>query len=150
MMPENSHSYLEIGILRGECLVEVEPWCDTAIAVDPDPKCALYVPDGVTFWNMTSDEFFHKYDGSDVDVIFIDGDHSEDQAARDFRNALTVLAPKGVIALHDSYPWTNGTPATHLCGEVYKVVDAISQDSNLSSVTIPRFPGVTLVTVNGD
>lgn len=152
MMPERSQSYLEIGILRGECLTEVLPWCQVAMGVDINPECAQYVPDGVDFYNMPSDHFFEVYDGPSVDVIFIDGDHRMEQAARDFRNAVTILEVSGVIALHDSYPWYSPyePPATNLCGDVYRFVEELKDDSNFNAVTIPRFPGVTLVTVNGN
>jgi predicted O-methyltransferase YrrM len=110
------------------------------------------VPDGVQFWNMPSDQFFSEYTEEPADVIFIDGDHSEEQAARDFMNAVKILAPRGVIALHDTYPWRRlgDVPQTHLCGDVYKVAAAIKDSGFYGVVTIPRFPGVTLVTVNGN
>ena len=53
---------------------------------------------------MTSDEFFQTWRGEPFDVIFIDGLHHYQQAARDIRNSLDFLAEHGWIVLHDMLP----------------------------------------------
>jgi hypothetical protein len=64
-------------------------------------------------FGMTSDEFFHQLDLSNVldtsvrfDVIFIDGLHLADQVHRDIQNALRYLAVDGFIIMHDCNPPT--------------------------------------------
>ena len=63
---------------------------------------------GVKYFALTSDEFFKTVapqvlaDG--VDVVFIDGLHTFEQAYRDCMNSLQYLNPGGVILLHDCLP----------------------------------------------
>ncbi|MBK9664188.1 MAG: class I SAM-dependent methyltransferase [Gammaproteobacteria bacterium] len=100
--------YLEIGVERATNFLQID--APQRVAVDP----AFAVPGGVegiaaTRWfAVPSDEFFEQHartalaDG--VEVVFIDGLHSYAQVLRDIDNALTHLAPGGVIALHDCLP----------------------------------------------
>jgi hypothetical protein len=53
---------------------------------------------------MTSDEFFRTWTGGDFDVIFIDGLHVYEQAARDLRNSFKLLNDGGWVVLHDMLP----------------------------------------------
>lgn len=48
------------------------------------------------------------------DLVFLDGDHSAEAVYREIPAALRVLAPNGIILLHDYFPglrslWSNGT-----------------------------------------
>ena len=109
--------YLEIGVADGTCFCAVR--VAEKIGVDPVPPQpavvrALAKP-GVSYHAMTSDEFFaHSAPAAlagGVDVVFIDGLHTDDQAYRDCVNALRYLSPGGVILLHDNLP----TSAAEAC-----------------------------------
>jgi len=91
----NFKSYLEIGIRY--------PWqnfdlikCDIKVGVDP-----VVAHDKV--FALKSDEFF-KVNKSQFDLIFIDGDHLEEQVMRDADNSLKALSKNGTIVIHDCYP----------------------------------------------
>jgi hypothetical protein len=68
--------------------------CERKVGVDPEP---------VSTFHGTSDAFFAANDET-FDLIFVDGDHTEEQVSRDIANAYVCLAPGGVIVLHDCLP----------------------------------------------
>ena len=82
------------------------------IGVDPiSPSPAVLMETskpGVRYFALTSDEFFQKVApqalAGGVDVVFIDGLHTYDQAYRDCLNSLKYLNPGGLILLHDCLP----------------------------------------------
>jgi glycosyltransferase involved in cell wall biosynthesis len=86
--------YLEIGVRSGVNFRPIK--CPYKIGVDPDKSARA------THF-MTSDEFFEE--NKDIfDIIFIDGDHEEEQVLKDFDNALKALSPDGAIVMHDCNP----------------------------------------------
>lgn len=88
-------SYLEIGCLdRNVHFDKIE--CQYKIGVGRVP--------GIAFQGE-ADDYFDRHQEA-FDLIFIDGDHTEEQVLRDIRNALVCLAPGGIIVLHDCMPPT--------------------------------------------
>mgnify|MGYP003323092031 CR=1 FL=1 len=80
-------SYLEIGIgnTRNHSLIK----CENKISVDPN---------GRAMYKMTSDKFFEEHAHEhQLDVIFIDGDHTKEQVEKDIDNSLKRLLPNGTI-----------------------------------------------------
>ena len=62
----------------------------------------LNIVDNVSFYNMTSDDFFLKYkENKKYDLIYIDGDHRFSQQMRDYTNAKHFLKEGGVLGGHD-------------------------------------------------
>jgi len=49
----------------------------------------------------TASEVARALDGQPLDVLFLDGDHSSEGAARDYEMYAPLVRPGGVIALHD-------------------------------------------------
>jgi hypothetical protein len=102
--------YLEIGVADGQCFCAVQ--VAAKVGVDPVPPEPAVVRElgrpGVSYHALTSDDFFAQAaptvlaDG--VDVVFIDGLHTDGQAYRDCVNALRYLAPGGLILMHDNLP----------------------------------------------
>lgn len=63
----------------------------------------------VKICRMTSDKFFNKYfptKNTELDWIYIDGDHSYEGCLKDLENALKVVKADGLI-LGDDYGWPN-------------------------------------------
>ena len=96
------------------------------------PESEVDLPEGARFWNMPSDEFFSAYDGSPPHVIFIDGDHSYEQAKRDFENALRLLRPAGIVFMHDTWPRDESDATEEFCGGVWKLAEELSESASWS------------------
>jgi Methyltransferase domain len=131
--------YLEIGLWEAGTFRAVnaaEKW-----GVDP---CFRFNPGGVAnpkvhLYEMTSDVFFETQNVPGIDVAFIDGLHTFNQALRDLLNILCVVPRHGVIILDDVMPTTyvesigdpgllnrvrtkTGDPSQSWAGDVYKIV----------------------------
>ena len=85
-------------------------------------------------WKMTSDSFFNDYahEPGEYDFIYIDGDHTASQTAKDGLNALPLLKSGGIIAF-DDYTWQSGKGSYydprpgidsfhHICQELVEVL----------------------------
>jgi hypothetical protein len=63
-----------------------------------------------TVWlRMTSDEFFSNNKVFKYDFIYIDGDHTSHQVAKDADSAWKLLKPNGIMAF-DDYMWGQDLP----------------------------------------
>jgi predicted O-methyltransferase YrrM len=100
---------------------------------------------------MTTEEFI-KTDAyaslGSVGMVFIDGYHSEEAARFDFNAFQGLLAPEGVILLHD----TVACKVTQIYGadrayerRVKVFVDQLKRDNQLQVFDLPFGQGVTLV-----
>lgn len=85
-------SYLEIGCRDDHTFNAVQ--IAHKVGVDPEK--------GGTH-KMTSDEFFAQ-NTEKFDIIFIDGDHREEQVYKDIVNAMNTIAQNGIIVVHDLLP----------------------------------------------
>ena len=101
--------YLEVGTFTGRSLTKVD--CNF-VAVDPAfrLKAPLAHPNAgqMHLFQATSDDFFASgfAERNDIrfDFAFLDGLHHFEVLLRDFMNAEALMAPGGVIALHDCCP----------------------------------------------
>lgn len=108
------HTYLEIGIGDGANFKAVQ--APRKMAVDPRIPLAdragsaarAWVGDRrATYYRMPSDAFFSSVmPGLDLrlDIAFIDGMHTDEQAHRDVINCLEWVREGGIILLHDCNP----------------------------------------------
>jgi hypothetical protein len=108
-------TYLEIGVDIPSLNYE-QIKCELRVGVDPN---------GSTTFTGFSDDFF-KLNKFTYDIVFIDGDHREDQVSRDIENSLRCLNKNGTIVLHDCLPineqhqTTPYTPGSIWAGTVWK------------------------------
>ena len=142
--------YVEIGTGRGITIKEIAPACAEVHGVDVRPPSEVDMPDGARYWHMSSDDFFRTYDGSPPHVIFVDGDHSYEQAKRDFENALELLRGAGIVFLHDTWPRDEQDATTEFSGTVWRLAEEIAATPELESFTWPAFPGLTAVRRRGE
>ena len=136
--------YVEIGVEHGVSMTVVAPCCREVHGCDIVDRSRA-MPRGARFWHMPSDEFFAKYDGSPPSLAFIDGGHTYEQAKRDYDNARRILAPGGIIALHDTCPDAEADATPDRCGEVWRLEREITSEK----FTFEVFPGLTLVRPSG-
>lgn len=98
-------SYLEIGLFKGDTFKKIK--CPLKHSVDIDSEYAQPT------YLMSSDSFFSLYKNNKYDIIFIDGEHSEDQTTKDILNSLSVLNRGGTIVVHDCDPMENMRTENH-------------------------------------
>ncbi|MEA2198088.1 MAG: hypothetical protein QOJ25_2139 [Solirubrobacteraceae bacterium] len=132
--------YVEIGVEYGVSMTVIARHCREAHGCDIDDRSHL-MPRGARFWHMPSDEFFATYDGSPPTLTFIDGGHTYEQAKRDYENAKRILAPGGIIALHDTWPGDKANTTPDRCGDVWR----LEREITTQKFTFEVFPGLTLV-----
>ena len=89
--------YLEVGAKDGVCFNRVK--CAHKYGIDIKPLIA-----NPNVQTISSDEYFRTTPFVLYDIIFIDGDHHEEQVDRDIQNSLKCLASNGTIVMHDCSP----------------------------------------------
>jgi hypothetical protein len=119
------------------------------------------------FFELPSDDFFvrvpHIFSEHKIDVAFVDGLHTYEQAYRDVENCLKYLAPGGVILMHDCNPATEaaGVRAHSVeeaasknvpgwegfwCGDVWKAVVQLRTRPDLDVFVLDCDFGVGVIT----
>ena len=106
----NARRYLEIGVDDGSLFRAID--VHERIGVDPIPAAENVVSAcrkrGTAYFELPSDEFFAKEAprtlANGVDVVFVDGLHTFDQAYRDCIHALEYLSAGGLLLVHDCLP----------------------------------------------
>lgn len=150
--------YVEIGIETGESLQLARPPTQ-AIGIDPAPQVdGLAWPTETRIHAKTSDDFFDDPDcvaslPGPVDFAFIDGDHRFESVLRDIAHLEPLMAPDGVIALHDTFPLDELTAdpvrrTGFYSGDGWKAVLCLrAVRPDIQILTIPTAPtGLTLLT----
>lgn len=141
--------YVELGVHRAELFNRVLPFAERLIGVDIDPEAARYIrrSDKARFFLGTTDEFADtlEADPIEIDLLFIDADHSAPSVMRDFQTFLPYVRPHGLILLHDTHPGSVELTAPGWCGDAYKVVPELQRSTeHYEMMTIPVSPGLTI------
>ena len=114
---KNVQNYLEIGVNRGKCLFNIKG-AKNRFAVDPFFNFSTWKKyrgillnfDNVKnrFFEVTSDDFFKNnkalLNANKIELAFIDGLHTYEQALNDTLNTLKNSTENVVIVLHDCNP----------------------------------------------
>lgn len=113
----NARNYLEIGVKKGKLFLNVR--ARKKLAVDPVLKinakrkrkyCLRNISNIFNeYYEMTSNSFFNTQTSrlaklKKVDVAFIDGQHTYQQALTDVNICLKYLGSKGALLIHDCNP----------------------------------------------
>jgi hypothetical protein len=85
-----------------------------------------------------SDKFFERIKFTPIAFAYIDGDHTYEQARKDFYNVVPLVMDNGFIVLHDTYPHREEYTAENVCGGVYKLRQEIERNRK-------DFDAITLV-----
>ena len=89
------------------------------------------------FFMGESDAFFEQ-DLPPLAFVFIDGDHTFEQAKNDFLHALPLVVDNGYILLHDTHPPSEDYLDENKCGHVYKLRQLIEARGKFDVLTLPR------------
>jgi len=151
-------TYLEIGVESGKTLELAKP-PTRCIGIDPQPQISVQLKASAQIYAQTSDVFFQNisadqlFDGDRIDLAFIDGFHSFDQALKDFINVEAYAHEKSVVLFHDVYPLnplsaSRERQSRFWLGDTWKVVPLLKEARpDLNIKTIPSYPsGLAMVT----
>ena len=124
--------YLEIGTFTGSSLRLVE---GNFIAIDPKFQLQHEAPlkgREMVFFQDTSDAFFKSGSArrlkGKINLAFLDGLHHYEALLRDFINVEPLMAPGGMVVLHDCLPYNVPMadriqpPNTEWAGDVWKTL----------------------------
>jgi len=143
-------NYLEIGCAGGELCATLNTKSAIGIDILDHPDWQVYhtrLP-YPTYFKMTSNEFLCSHFSKGIPkfgLIFIDGDHSEEQVMMDVSNSLEHLEDGGLIVLHDTLPPTIDHTDALWCGTAYRAAIRLRQRKDLEVYTFPVTFGLTLV-----
>jgi hypothetical protein len=160
--------YLEIGVRDGECFDAIA--VPTRIAVDPQfrfrpplrarLRTRLRRTTGTLYFALTSDAFFsaHGKRLAPLDVAFVDGLHTYEQAHRDVVHCLELLSDEGVVIVHDCSPRSEAAAAPTLAtaarsegfvgewnGDVYKAIVRLRTRDDLRVDVLDCDQGIGIV-----
>lgn len=119
------NSYLEIGTAKCKTFDRITA-CEKKLGIDPAYEMRVR-SDGSKSLKVASDDFF-KSNTEQFNIIFIDGLHLYEQAARDIVNSWNCLTVGGFIILHDCQPYNaivggrNILKRGNWTGDVYKAI----------------------------
>jgi hypothetical protein len=134
--------YVELGLHVGETWHKVLSHAEEAFGVDIVDRSIQ----GGKVYVQTTNEFFQHFD-REINMAFIDADHSFESVLHDFENVSKLLHPQGVIILHDTDPESDHLFDRGYCGDSYRIVEFLQVSEEYNSVTIPvSEAGLTVVT----
>lgn len=142
--------YLEIGV-GPSCLTFDTVTAMHKVGIDPVHKTHLR-PNGGQVIGATSDDFFSSNTES-FQLVFIDGLHLCEQAARDIVNSWNALEIGGFILVHDCKPRNDavtdrrhGDPTIGWQGDVYRAIVWFKDKyPDLGCVTISEMRGMAVI-----
>lgn len=141
--------YVELGLYQCELFNRVIPYSENLVGVDIDPMAGsfMHVDTKARFVNITTREFAEnlRTNPIQIDMLFIDADHSDKAVEEDFESFLPFISPHGLVLLHDGHPSDEEQAQPGYCGTGYMAIDKLSrQTDEYEMMTIPVPPGLTL------
>ena len=147
-------TFLELGVQFGECsnrLIDLVPrYYGVDFVQDDNIDFLLKNKPNFTFYKLTTDQFFKslKEQGRNLnlDMVFIDADHSHKPSYQDFLNVQEHLNEDGFIFFHDTYPSSIALTDPELCGDCYLTSGIIRKyhHNHFEIITLPVSPGISI------
>lgn len=152
--------YMELGTKAGYTFNTIAAMDEITDAIGIDIKRDYRIPKQfkVVFYEMTTDKAFKTIvkgmDGPPmefVDLLFIDADHTFQQAQKDFLNfSQFVKEGTGLILLHDTHPINRRLTRPGYCSDAWKLARLIREALDLRErfeiVTLPGpYAGMSIV-----
>jgi hypothetical protein len=141
--------YLEYGVRDGGNFIEMSNIVKKAYGVDMIIKDNIRVNNNIELYEMMTNEFRDKRLPwkENMDVVFIDADHSSLSVISDFNGVYMKVNKGGYIILHDTYPCNEELLSPGGCNDCYKTpmyLKNVYRD-NIEILTLPLNPGLTIV-----
>jgi hypothetical protein len=145
--------YVELGLYTGETLGKIQPFIEKGYGIDMNPNCSLEQLkkySNLEIIYTTTNCFFENFHEG-IDMAFIDADHCYESVLVDFENAFKRLNPGGIIILHDTDPENNNLIHPGYCGDSYKIVKNLENNSDINCITMPLTEaGLSIITKKND
>ncbi|MBH9577223.1 class I SAM-dependent methyltransferase [Inhella proteolytica] len=151
-------SYLEIGVETGASFAFAQA-PTLAVGVDPQLDIQYALRARSKLFQLTSGAFFAQpdldavFEGRGIELAFIDGLHTFDQALIDFRHIEQHAQRHTIVLFHDTFPLAPLTASRQResifwCGDTWKAIVLLQRHRpDLQVFTLPTYPsGLTVVT----
>jgi hypothetical protein len=131
------HCDIQLGVLYNAQTVPGY-FCDDNILLDAGKGGPYDTAHQCVLYAGPSDSFFRDIMLTPIAMAFIDGDHSYEQARKDFFNVLPYMMENGFILLHDTYPMSEENIRPTSCGTVYKLRQELEKDDRFDCMTLVK------------
>lgn len=99
--------FVKLGLFHCALFNRVVPYAEKSIGVDIQPEAGNYMKQSqdTRFVKGTTQEFAQELEINplQINMLFIDADHSKTAVKQAFRELLPFIAPHGLVLLHDSH-----------------------------------------------
>lgn len=141
--------YVELGLYHCALFNRIIPFAEQLIGVDIRAEAGNYMQQSpkTRFFKGTTQEFGKEVEVSplQINMLFIDADHSKEAVLQDFQDFFPLVAPHGLIVLHDTHPENEEMMNPGLSGTACQAVEILSRDTGAYELmTIPVTPGLTI------
>jgi predicted O-methyltransferase YrrM len=141
--------YVELGLYHCALFNRIIPFAEKLIGVDISAESGNYMQQSskTRFFKGTTQEFAKEMEVNplQINMLFIDADHSKAAVLHDFKNFFPFVAPHGLILLHDTHPGNEQMIHPEWCGTAYQAVDELLRETgSFELMTIPVSPGLTI------
>lgn len=141
--------YVELGLYHCALFNRIIPFAEQLIGVDIRAEAGNYMQQSpkTCFFKGTTQEFGKEVEVSplQINMLFIDADHSKEAVLQDFQDFFPLVAPHGLILLHDTHPKNEEMMKPSLSGTACQAVEILAQDTSAYELmTIPVSPGLTI------
>ena len=141
--------YVELGLYQCALFNRIIPYAEQLIGVDIRSEAGQYMHHSMNtrFVKATTQEFARELEGNplQINMLFIDADHSKAAVLQDFQEFFPFVAPHGLILLHDTHPENEEMMKLSLSGTACQAVEILAQDTSAYELmTIPVTPGLTI------
>ncbi|WP_407310676.1 class I SAM-dependent methyltransferase [Desulfosporosinus sp. SB140] len=142
--------YVELGLYHCLLFNRIIPFAEQLIGVDISADAGNYMQQSskTRFFKGTTQEFAQEVmsNSLQINMLFIDADHSKDAVLQDFKDFFPYVAPHGLILLHDTHPGNEQMMQPEWCGTAYQAMGELLKETGESYelMTIPVSPGLTI------
>lgn len=141
--------YVELGLYRCYLFNRIIPFAEQLIGIDISAEAgqSMQQSSKTRFFKGTTQDFARELAVRplQIDMLFIDADHSQEAVLQDFLTFLPFVAPHGIILLHDTHPRDEAMMDPKWCGTACKAIEILAQDTqSYELMTIPVPPGLTI------
>lgn len=141
--------YVELGLFKCALFNRMIPYAEQLIGVDLNPEAGSYMQTSgnTRFFKGTTQEFAKelKVNPLQINMLFIDADHSKEAVLKDFRDYFPYVAPHGLILFHDTHPGEEYLIQPEWCGTAYQAIEELlNENGPYELMTIPVSPGLTI------